>query len=197
MKTRRLGEGLGFQGEASYLSNFHPATIRIEPYSFSYAEQAYQFFKLRTCKKEGKALEVLSMTKPRDIKLAGDSIPSTAIWEDAKEAFKRSIAFSKFRQNPDLQMKLLATDTLPLFECTKNRWWGCGWRLDDPEWNENKTPPGLNKMGQILMDVRAALRKNVYKEDALMKSPTVIIKSMRKMDEEIRLKAADHAAFGS
>lgn len=44
VKTRLVGDGLGFQGEASFLSNFYPATFRMEENVFSCAEQAYQFF---------------------------------------------------------------------------------------------------------------------------------------------------------
>lgn len=189
IRTRLVGDGLGFQSEVSYLSNFFPATVKIEHLSFSSAEQAFQFFKVRTCKREDTATQILSMSNPRKIKEAGDSIPSKAVWEANKEAFMRSIAYSKFVQNKDLQEKLLNTGNLPLYECTKNRWWGCGWRLDDPNWPE-KSPPGLNKMGEILMDVRAAIRKGKYNEDALLKSPSAIIRAINSMDEKIREHAA-------
>lgn len=188
IKTRRVGDGLGFQGEVSYLSNFFPVTLNVEGYTFSSAEQAYQFFKVRTCKRDDSAMEIMGMTKPRKIKEAGDSIPATAVWEASKERFMRSIAYSKFAQNKEIRMKLLATMELPLYECTRNRWWGCGFHLDDIEWKD-RAPPGLNKMGEILMDVRAALRKKEFKADAMLKSPTAIIKSMQEMDDKIKRKA--------
>lgn len=87
VKTRRVGDGLGFQGEASYLSNFYPATLRMEDNCFISSEQAYQFFKARICKREDSALKILNLVKPREIKLAGDNVPSTAVWEQNKEGF--------------------------------------------------------------------------------------------------------------
>lgn len=72
---------------------------------------------------------------------------------------------------------MLATQNLPLYECTNNRWWGCGLRLDAAEWAD-KTSPGHNKMGEILMEVRAAIKKNTYNEEALLKSPTAIINTL-------------------
>lgn len=188
IRTRRVGDGIGFQGEVSYLSNFYPATFNLEEYTFVSAEQAYQFFKVRTCKRDDSAMQIMGMSKSRKIKEAGDSIPATAVWEANKEKFMRSIAYSKFSQNKDIRMKLLATMDVPLYECTKNRWWGCGFHLDDPEWKD-RAPPGLNKMGEILMDVRSALRKKEFKADAILKSPSAIIKTMQRMDEQIKEKA--------
>lgn len=94
------------------------------------------------------------------------------------------IVFNKFQQNEDIRKKLLAIDNIPLYECTRNRWWRSDYRLDSPEWATAKCP-GLNKMGCILMDVQAALKKRACKTDALSKSPGVIIRSVQKMDRDI------------
>lgn len=185
VKTRYVGEGLGFQGEESFLSNFYPVTIEMEQLSFSSAEQAYQFFKTRTCKRDDTAAKIMATSNPRVIKTAGDSIGATAVWESNKYAFMRSIVYNKFVQNPELGKKLLDTLDTPLYECTKNRWWGCGLRFDAPEW-EKKTFPGLNHMGNILMEVRSAIRSHTFKEDAYTKSPSAIIKSMKKLNEQVQ-----------
>lgn len=50
IKTRLVGDGLGFQGEVIYLSNFYPATFKLEEHTFVSAEQAYQFLKLEPAK---------------------------------------------------------------------------------------------------------------------------------------------------
>lgn len=185
IKTRLVGDGLGFQGEESYLSNFYPATLTIEQMSFSSAEQAYQYFKARASKRDDMADKILGMSNPRKIKLAGDEVDTLATWEQDKEAFLRSVVYSKFNQNEELRKKLLDTGDIPIYECTKNRYWGCGLRLDAPEW-QSKIYPGLNKMGAILSSVRAALRKVTHKEDAARKSPGMIIRSMKAMDKLIQ-----------
>lgn len=59
VKTRLVGDGLGFQGEESYSSNFFPVTFTMEQLSFSCAEQAYQFFKAKTCKREDKMSKIM------------------------------------------------------------------------------------------------------------------------------------------
>lgn len=185
IKTRRVGDGLGFQGEDSYLSNFYPVTLTVENQSFNCAEQAFQFFKARTCKRDEAADKILSLSNPREIKLAGDNVPSKAVWEANKEAFMRSVIYSKFHQNNELKMKLLATEDIPLYECVTNRWWGCGFRLDAPEW-ANIKPPGLNKTGQIIMEVRKALRKSTWTADAMTKSPAKILAAANIMSQKIQ-----------
>lgn len=188
IKTRTVGNGIGFQGEESFLSNFYPITLTVEDILFSSAEQAFQHFKAKTCKKDETAAKILTMADPRKIKITGDDLPSRALWEDNKEAFMRSIVYAKFSQNEEIRRKLLDTKDTPLHECTKNRWWGCGWRLDAPEWdNENmSTYPGLNKLGTILMDVRTALRHDKSLRVATPKSPLAIIKSIQKMNRFIQ-----------
>lgn len=183
IRQRRVGRGIGFQSEEAFLSNFFPATLTMEQLSFSSAEQAYQYFKARTC-----ANKILTLSNPRDIKLTGDEVPTTAVWEQNKEAFMRAVVFSKFRQNDDLRKKLLDTGDLPLYECTKNRWWGSGLHLDSPEW-ETGNYPGLNKLGGILAEVCRALKKATYQADASLRSPTTIIKKIAMIDREIQEQA--------
>lgn len=185
IKTRKVGDGIGFQGEKSFLSNFFPVTFTVEQYSFSSGEQAFQFFKACTCKKDEKADKILPSSNPRDIKETGESFASTALWEANKEAFMRGITYSRFNQNEDIKMKLLATNDLKLYECTRNRWWGCGFRLDNPGWG-NIPPPGLNKLGEILMEVRSALRKSTWSHEVMTKSPSAILKSMNIMSQQIQ-----------
>lgn len=196
IKTREIGDGIGFQGEESFLSNFYSATFKLEEHTFTSAEQAYFFFKARTCKNEEAASVFLSMSNPRKIKSDGDNIPSKAVWEANKEAFMRSVVYSKFSQNPEIRDKLLNTGEAPLYECTRNRWWGCGLRFDSPDWN-NMNPPGLNKLGSILMEVRSALRKSVRKEKALVKSPGALIKSMTALSQQIEKQSAEHPSQDS
>lgn len=63
----------------------------MEQHVFSFAEQAYQFFKCRTCKRDDRATKILDMSSPRDIEVGGNDITSTAVWEEHKESFMQSI----------------------------------------------------------------------------------------------------------
>lgn len=68
IRTRPVRGGIGFQGEESYLSNLFPVTLTVEQYSFSSSEQAYQFFKARTCRREDSASKILFCQIPRKSK---------------------------------------------------------------------------------------------------------------------------------
>lgn len=168
-------------------------TFRVEGQVFCSAEQAYQFFKCRTCKRDERADKILGMSNLLDIKIAGDDITTKAVWEQNKEGFMRSICYSKFSQNEELRRKLIDTGDITLYECTNNRWWGSGYHLDSPEWATTKCP-GLNKLGTILMDIRTTLKKASCTTDALWKSPGSIIKSMQKMEEDIQAKVSEITA---
>lgn len=63
-------------------------------------------------------------------------------------------------------------------------------RFDAPEWATN-TPPGLNKLGKILAEVRSALRKSIGKEEALAKSPSALIKSINTFSQQIERKSKE------
>lgn len=164
------------------MSNFYPVTFKLEQHTFSSAGQAYQFFKACICGKDSIATEFLTKSNPRDIKYDGDQIPATAIWEQNKEAFMRAAIYSKFNRNESIRKKLINTGDSPLLECTKNRWWGCGLQLDAEEWDQGVTYPGLNKTGTILMEVLSSLKKKMgNKDDALLKSPSALIKNIEKI----------------
>lgn len=62
VKTRKVGDGLGFQGEESFLSNFYPTSLTMEGITFCCSsEQAYQFFKTRTCKRDDRSMKILDI----------------------------------------------------------------------------------------------------------------------------------------
>lgn len=63
IKTRVVGKGIGFQEDDSYVSNFFLATFTMEKYLFSSSEQAYQFFKAKTCRQEQLASKILCQTR--------------------------------------------------------------------------------------------------------------------------------------
>jgi ribA/ribD-fused uncharacterized protein len=68
-------------------------------------------------------------------------------WETVKEAIMREALHAKFTQHQDLRQLLLSTGTLPLVEQTKN----------DHYWADGGDGSGLNRLGILLMELRASL----------------------------------------
>lgn len=154
ISTRPAGNGLGFSGESSYLSNFFPCCVRMGDKSFCSAEQAYQFNKCLFCNREDAGLELMKIGDPSVIKYMGGKIFTTHDWEMKKKDMMKCILLSKYEQNPELKMKLKATGSTPLYECTQSRFWGTGWLIDSPNWNKSSSFPGNNLLGKLLMEIR-------------------------------------------
>ena len=142
----------GFQGQHRFLSNFHPAPLVVELEIGGHtleaqaptAEHAYQASKAVTLQD---ARAVLRCTTPAEAKRAGRKIPQRPDWEQVKVAIMRRIVSAKFRQNPELARKLLATGNAQLVE--ENAWGDTFWGVCRGR--------GQNHLGRIPMDVRDKL----------------------------------------
>lgn len=154
ISTRIVGNGIGFSGESSYLSNFYPCNVRMENKSFCSAEQAFQYTKCVICEREDAGVYVMQVQDPAVIKSMGGKVFTTVEWEMKKSDMMKCILISKFNQNPELKAKLNATGSTPLYECTQSRFWGAGWLIDSPQWEKTSNFPGKNVLGKLLMEIR-------------------------------------------
>ena len=76
------------------------------------------------------------------------SLPLRTDWNQVKDAVMRKAVIQKFRTHANIREILLATEDEVLVEDSPiDYYWGCG-----------KDGSGQNKLGQILMEVRAFLR---------------------------------------
>jgi N-glycosidase YbiA len=71
-----------------------------------------------------------------------------ADWERVKESIMRKALRAKFTQHPELQSLLLNTGDAELVEHTAN----------DGYWGDGGDGKGQNRLGQLLMELRAELR---------------------------------------
>lgn len=133
-----------FRGDRFFLSNFYPTPVAIEGIVYPSAEHAYQAMK--TSDPFTRQTIALLQT-PAQAKRYGRSLPLPPLWYARKDDCMRTVLEAKFR-NADLAAKLLATDDEPLVETNT-----CG----DTYWGTyNGT--GLNRLGEMLMDLRERLR---------------------------------------
>lgn len=157
IRTRKVGKGVGFISKHSYLSNFYPVPVTINGRNFISSEQAYQFSKAMACEREDIAISVMARTDPKKMKKDGDRVDITPDWENNKDEVMKCILTGKFSQNPELLKKLKETGDAPLYECSTNKYWGTGWRLEAPGWLGSAPFPGRNTLGNLLMEVRGIL----------------------------------------
>lgn len=133
-----------FIGEFSWLSNFHPADIVVEGFSFPSVEHAYQAFKTND---KNWFEKIRSAKSPGVAKRQGKQCPIRPDWEDVKFDVMLKCVRAKFSQNEDLKEKLLATTGL----LEEGNSWG------DTVWG-TVSGRGENHLGKILMKVREELR---------------------------------------
>lgn len=82
-------------------------------------------------------------------------------WEAVKDDVMRAAVRAKFTQNPALREVLLSTGEAPLIEAApKDYYWGCG-----------ADGSGQNRLGEILMEIRAELRQTVATRDRWKTEP--------------------------
>lgn len=138
-----------FSGEFAFLSNFWPASVEWAGIEFPTSEHAFQAAK--TTSQEA-AREIAALPTPGQAKRAGRKVAMRPDWDLVRISVMQSILFAKFRQNPDLAEKLLATGFAKLVE--GNVWHDNFWGICKCA---NCGSSGQNHLGESLQLVRARL----------------------------------------
>ena len=125
-----------------FLSNFYEAPITFGGLTFSSSEAAFQAQK---CVEEADKVQ-FSFLSPTQSKKLGRKIMLRPDWELVKSDVMMQVVESKFKQNPDLCAKLVATGDKKIYE--GNTWHDTTWGVD------LETGAGENRLGRILMLVR-------------------------------------------
>jgi ribA/ribD-fused uncharacterized protein len=137
---------LGFFGRYKFLSNFHPSPIDVDGSKYPTVEHAFQALKSTD---PSKAREVRKAETPGIAKRLGQKVPLREDWEQVKDDVMYDLLKRKFTQNESLKRGLLATGNEYLEET--NTWHDTYWGVCNGK--------GLNKLGHLLMRLRAELQK--------------------------------------
>lgn len=144
-----------FRGENFFLSNFYCVPITYNGITYQNSEAAFQ-----AQKTTDKTLQLqFSPLNPLAAKHLGRNIPLRKDWENIKIQVMNEIVEAKFRQNPFLLEKLIDTGNEYLEE---GNHWG------DKTWG-TVGGVGSNYLGQILMNVRDKLSKELVPENNMEK----------------------------
>lgn len=133
-----------FRDEYYFLSNFYECSVTYNGLIYKNNEAAFQAQKCINPKDREKFCNL----RASESKKLGRRVVLRKDWEDIKIKVMTDIVKAKFKQNEDLQKKLLATEDAYLEE--ENTW-------GDRIWG-TVNGVGANNLGRILMNVRKELQ---------------------------------------
>ena len=163
LSSKEDNHTVGFFGELSPLSNFHPANFTVNGVHYTSSEQFIQHTKALLFNDYATAKKIINATNAMECKELSREILNfeKTTWEkNAKSKCKPGI-FQKFYQNSCLRDVLIhCTGDKQIIESAKDKFWGTGIPLQDDDClNPRKwlsRGPGI--MGEILTEIREELQ---------------------------------------
>lgn len=157
MNTQQI---IGFHNpdeEYGYLSNWYRSDFEKDGIRFSSMEQYMMYQKALCFRDEKIAAEILKTDDVGHIKELGRQVSSynESRWNGMRQILVYEGLLAKFTQNEELKAQLKSTGDAILAECAvKDRIWGIGLSMKDPDRLDVKKWHGTNLLGYALMIVR-------------------------------------------
>ena len=143
--------------EYGYLSNWYRSDFEKDGIRFSSMEQYMMYQKALCFRDEKVAAEILKTDYVGHIKELGRQVSNydESRWNGKRQILVYEGLLAKFEQNEDLKAQLKSTGDAILAECAvKDRIWGIGLSMKDPDRLDVKKWHGTNLLGYALMIVR-------------------------------------------
>ena len=147
--------------ENGYLSNWYSSYFSQDDISFSSMEQFMMYQKAVCFNDLEIAAQILETEDVSHIKELGRLVTGydDNYWGGIRQIVVYKGLLAKFSQNTDLKELLLKTGDAVLAECAvKDRIWGIGLSMRDPDRFDRSKWKGKNLLGYTLMMVRESLR---------------------------------------
>jgi ribA/ribD-fused uncharacterized protein len=138
----------GTRADYGCFSNFYAAPIRLKGKTWRTSEHYFQAQKFAGTDREEEIRQAKSPTVAARMGRSRKH-PLRRDWESVKDAVMREVVLAKFTQHDDLRAILLGTGDALLVEHTEK----------DNYWGDGGDGSGKNRLGHILMSVRAELRR--------------------------------------
>lgn len=157
MNTQQI---IGFHNpdeEYGYLSNWYRSDFEKDGIRFSSMEQYMMYQKALCFRDEKIAAEILKTDDVGCIKELGRKVSNynESRWNGMRQILVYEGLLAKFAQNEELKAQLKSTGDAILAECAvKDRIWGIGLSMKDPDRLDVKKWHGTNLLGYALMIVR-------------------------------------------
>ncbi|MGO5087730.1 NADAR family protein [Oscillospiraceae bacterium LCP25S3_F9] len=146
--------------ENGYLSNWYPVKFTVDSVAFSSMEQFMMYKKAVYFGDYNIAKRILASNDVAYIKELGRLVSNynESYWNGIRQIVVFEGLLAKFSQNESLKEQLKATNGSILAECAvKDRIWGIGLSMNDPNRLDINRWKGQNLLGYTLMMVRERL----------------------------------------
>lgn len=143
--------------EYGFLSNWYPSVFYVRGQKFTSMEQYMMYRKAKLFQDLSIADLILQTDDVAEIKNLGRQVHGydDSYWNGVRQLAVYEGLLEKFSQNADLKEKLLNTGDAILAECAvKDRIWGIGLSMNDPNRLDITKWLGKNLLGYALMMVR-------------------------------------------
>lgn len=150
--------------ENGYLSNWYPSRFTVDGKEFSSMEQYMMYRKAVLFRDTNIAEQIMATDDVSEIKQLGRLVSgyNDHVWSGVRQVVVYEGLKAKFSQNEELKEKLLATKDAVLAECAvRDRIWGIGLSMTDPDRNDFGKWNGQNLLGYALMMVRERLNRKM------------------------------------
>ena len=159
--TKCEGDVYAFYGRGAKLSNFHPCRFTDDGINFTCVEQHYCYHKAKYAGNNRLARKVLLADHPADMKKLTNKIPgfNEQDWKEHSIPLMSRALSLKFKSSQVLAKTLLDTGEKTLVEANPHdKYYGAGRAMQDDELFQDPTAVGENKLGVLLMELRAQMR---------------------------------------
>ena len=146
--------------ENGYMSNWYPSVFMFGGVEFSSMEQYMMYRKAVCFGDEAIAAKMLATSDAAEIKALGRLVLGydDNWWNGVRQIIVYEGLLAKFSQNVALEKQLKETEKAVLAECAvKDRIWGIGLSMNDPNRFDRDRWQGQNLLGYTLMMVRDSL----------------------------------------
>lgn len=146
--------------ENGYMSNWYPSVFMFGGVEFSSMEQYMMYRKAVCFGDEAIAAQILATSDAAEIKALGRLVLGydDNWWNGVRQIIVYEGLLAKFSQNVALGKQLKETGKAVLAECAvKDRIWGIGLSMNDPNRFDRDRWQGQNLLGYTLMMVRDSL----------------------------------------
>jgi ribA/ribD-fused uncharacterized protein len=147
--------------EFKEFSNSYDAPMQIDGVTFPTVDHYFEWSKAKQFGDAESEKKIMKTKSSKSVLAYGKKIANfdEAAWSEKSEGVMRTALKAKFMQHPELRAKLLSTKERPIGEAdARDKEWSIGTGADTAKAKNPEKWPGKNKLGKLLMELRAELK---------------------------------------